>query len=92
MKTRVEEWDWPPPRRRGRHRTFDIEPVNHVPEIKHVRGASVIYQLRRRNSLGAKLFHAYWIVLWTILKILIAIPLAIITTGAFWLLWTIITL
>jgi hypothetical protein len=34
----------------------------------------------------------YWRVTFTIIKMLISIPLAILAVGAFWLLWVIITL
>jgi hypothetical protein len=34
----------------------------------------------------------YWLVAITIIKMLLAIPLTIMAVGAFWLLWTIITL
>jgi len=70
----MEEWDWPPTRRR-RYRIINVYPQSGW------------------SSPGArKAVHIYWRVTITIIKILIAIPLSIMTIGAFWLLWIIITL
>jgi hypothetical protein len=76
---RIEEWDWPPARRRyrwGRYPTrFDV------------------YEPSGWNSPSVKTaINIYWRVTITIIKMLIAIPLSIMVIGAFWLLWTIITL
>jgi hypothetical protein len=74
---RTEEWDWPPPPR-GRYR---------------YRTRFDVYQPSGWNSPGAKkAVHIYWRVMITIIKVLFAILLSIVTIGAFWLLWTIITL
>jgi hypothetical protein len=52
-----------------------------------------VYQPSGWNSPGAKkAVSIYWRVTITIIKMLIAIPLSILAIGAFWLLWTIITL
>jgi hypothetical protein len=74
--TRAQEWDWPPTRRHYRR----YRTVN-------------VYQPDGWNSPGAKkAVHIYWRVTITIIKMLVAIPLTIMAIGAFWLLWTIITL
>jgi hypothetical protein len=73
---RREEWDWPPTR--GRYRRYRTFDV---------------YQPSGWNSPGAKkAVRIYWRVTITIIKMLLAIPLSIMVVGAFWLLWTIITL
>jgi hypothetical protein len=71
-----QEWDWPP--RRGRYR---------------YRSTFDVHQPSGWNSPGTrKIVHVYWQVTITIIKMLFAIPLSIVAIGAFWLLWTIITL
>jgi hypothetical protein len=73
------EWDWPPTRRRfGTYRTYRTFDV---------------YQPSGWNSPGVrKAVHIYWRATIFIIKMLLAIPLSILAIGAFWLLWTIITL
>jgi hypothetical protein len=74
--TRAEEWDWPPTR--GRYRRYRTIDV---------------YQPSGWNSpVVKKAVDIYWRVTITIIKMLLAIPLSIMAIGAFWLLWTIITL
>jgi hypothetical protein len=74
---RTEEWDWPPTRRRYRTGRSQFD----------------IYQPSGWNSSGVKkAVDIYWRVTIAIIKILLAIPLTIMAIGAFWLLWTIITL
>jgi hypothetical protein len=52
-----------------------------------------IYQPSGWNSpVTKKIIDIYWRVMITSIKMLIAVPLSIIAIGAFWLLWTIITL
>jgi hypothetical protein len=81
--TRAEEWDWPPTR--GRHRGLPYGTANYR--------AVDVYQPSGWNSPGAKkAVRIYLQVMITIIKVLIAIPLSIMTIGGFWLLWTIITL
>jgi hypothetical protein len=77
--TRAEEWDWPPTRRRyRRYRRYRTFDV---------------YQPSGWNSpVAKKAIRIYWRVTITIIKMLLAIPLSIMAIGAFWLLWTIITL
>jgi hypothetical protein len=71
---RVEEWDFPP-RRRRYYRTIDA------------------YQPSGWNSPGVKkAANIYWRTTITIIKLLLAVPLSIMAIGAFWLLWTIITI
>jgi hypothetical protein len=54
---------------------------------------TVEYQPSGWSSPGAKkAVQIYWQVTITIIKALLAIPLSIMTVGAFWLLWIIITL
>ena len=73
---RTEEWDWPPRRRRWWH-------------YRTING----YQPSGWNSPGVKkAIDIYWRVIITTIKMLLAIPLSIMAIGAFWLLWTIITL
>jgi hypothetical protein len=70
------EWDWPPPR----HRRYYRKPID-------------VFQPSGWNSpITKKVVRIYWHVTITIIKMLFAIPLSIIAIGAFWLLWTIITL
>ena len=67
------EWDWPPRRRRGYFRAYRTFDV---------------YQPSGWNSPGVKkAVSIYWRAMITIVKMLIAIPLAILAIGAFWLLW-----
>jgi hypothetical protein len=74
---RIEEWDWPPIRRR--YRRYQTVDAYHQPS--------------GWNSPGVKMaIDVYWLVTITIIKMLLAIPLTIMAVGAFWLLWTIITL
>jgi hypothetical protein len=74
-----EEWDWPPTR--GRYRA-----VGHYRTID-------AYQPSGWNSPGAKkAVRIYLQVIITIIKVLLAVPLSVMAIGAFWLLWTIITL
>ena len=52
-----------------------------------------VYQPVGWNSPGVKkAVHIYWRVTITIIKMLLAMALSIMAIGAFWLLWTIITL
>jgi hypothetical protein len=52
-----------------------------------------IYQPSGWNSpITKKIVRIYWQVTITLIKMLLAIPLSIMAIGAFWLLWTIITL
>jgi hypothetical protein len=52
-----------------------------------------IYQPSGWNSpVTKKIINIYWRVMITGIKMLLAIPLTIMAIGAFWLLWTIITL
>jgi hypothetical protein len=75
---RREEWDWPPRRGQGRYRTYSRFDV---------------YQPSGWNSpVAKKAVSIYWRVTITIIKALLAISLSIMAVGAFWLLWTIITL
>jgi hypothetical protein len=75
-----EEWDWPP--RRGRYRY----------RYRYHRAFDVS-QPSGWNSPGAKkAVHIYWRVTINIIKMLLAIPLTIMTIGAFWLVWIIVTL
>jgi hypothetical protein len=72
----THEWDWPPKRRWRRY---------------HSR--LDIYQPSGWNSpVTKKVINVYWRVMITGIKMLIAVPLTIAAIGAFWLLWTIITL
>jgi hypothetical protein len=72
---RREEWDWPPTR--GRYRIYSRFDV---------------YQPSGWNSPGVKkAVHIYWRVMVAIFKVMFAIPLTIMAIGAFWLLWTIVT-
>jgi hypothetical protein len=71
-----EEWDWPPIR--GRYRAYSRFDV-HQPSGWSSPGAKRAVQI-------------YWRVTITIIKVLFAILLSIVAAGAFWLLWTIITL
>ena len=64
-----------------------------APQYRRYRTRFDVYQPSGWNSPGAKkAIHIYWRVMITIIKMLLAIPLSIIAIGAFWLLWTIITL
>jgi hypothetical protein len=52
-----------------------------------------VYQSRGWNSASTKkVVRIYWRVMITIIKALLAVPLSLMAIGAFWLLWTIITL
>jgi hypothetical protein len=68
--------EWDWPPIRGRYRTVDV-----------------FYQPGGWASpVTKKAVRIYWQVTITVIKMLLAIPLSIIAAGAFWLLWTIITL
>ena len=74
------EWDWPPIRRRR----YRWPPT---------RSRFDVYQPSGWNSLGAKkAVRIYWRVTVVIIKVMVAIPIAIMTIGAFWMLWNIIAL
>jgi hypothetical protein len=72
-----------------RYEEWDWPPMR---RWKHYRTIDV-YQPSGWNSPGAKkAIRIYWRVMITAIKALVAIPLSIMAIGAFWLLWTIITL
>ena len=72
-----QEWDWPPRRHRFRAR---------------VRTRFDVYQPSGWHSpLAKKAVDIYWRGTIGIIKALLAIALAIVAIGAFWLLWVIIT-
>jgi hypothetical protein len=74
---REEFWDWPPTR--GRYRRY--------------RTRFDVFEPSGWNSPGVKkAIDIYWRVTIAIIKMLLAIPLTIMAIGAFWMLWTIITL
>jgi hypothetical protein len=73
------EWDWPPKRHRFRARfrtRFDV------------------YQPTSgwNSPLAKKAIHIYWRITIGAIKVLLATLLTVVAVGAFWLLWTIITL
>jgi hypothetical protein len=76
--TRAHEWDWPPRRRRGYFRTY--------------RTFDVPQPSGWNSPVVKKIVSIYWLVLWTCIKVLFAIPLSIALIGAIWLLWVLITL
>jgi hypothetical protein len=95
---RAEEWDWPPTRAKFLTGGSIIKSPAHLgPGFSAARGRGRyrtvdVYQPSGWNSPGAKkAVRIYWQVTITIIKMLLAIPLSIIAIGAFWLLWTIIT-
>jgi hypothetical protein len=89
---RAEEWDWPPTRRRRYYRTVDKCNCWLV-RSSDTEPAHEYYQPSGWDSpVTKKAVRIYWRVTITLIKMLLAIPLLIIEIGAFWLLWTIITL
>jgi len=70
----MQEWDWPP-RRRRRYRTINV------------------YQPSGWSSPGVrKAVRIHWRVTITIIKILIAVPVSLMTLAALWLFFVLVTL
>jgi hypothetical protein len=96
------EWDWPPQRARPAQRGPAEEPPTLNARIVLERVVLVKPRVRGRNfDHGApsgwasprvrKAVAIYcWIVI-TIIKVMIAIPLTIMTLGSFWLIWAMLT-
>lgn len=75
---RAEEWDWPLTRRRRFYRTY--------------RTLDVVQPSGWNSPVAKKAVDIYWHATITFIKMLLAIPLSIMTISAFWLLWVILTL
>jgi hypothetical protein len=73
---RYEEWDWPPTRGRRYYRTVDVYQPSGGWNSPRVRKAVDIY----------------WRTTVVIIKMVIAVPLAVMAIGAFWLLAVIVSL
>jgi hypothetical protein len=84
-KEHAQEWDWPP-----------VQPRNFSmlrPRRRRYYQTVEAYQPSGWNSpVTKKIIDIYWRVTITIIKMLIAIPLSIMTIGGIWLLWVLFTL
>jgi hypothetical protein len=70
MAMQREEWDWPPRRRRYRRYRTRFD----------------VYEPRGWSSpLTTRIVRIYWRTMVTAIKMLLAIPLAIVAIGSFWL-------